>query len=80
MKILLVNVTEKITVSGQKIFQDVFDKVCGNSHELVMRNVTRGMTRLPDAIYNYVRLHNTRSLCERVIEANNEGFDAILTN
>ena len=79
MKILLVNVTEGMPERVQGIFQNLFEKVCGSHNELTIRDTTPGLTRMMDTAYSYARLINSRSFCERAIEAQNEGFDAVLT-
>jgi len=79
MKILLVSVNEAMPESVQQIYQNVFGKVCGSSNNLVIRSVTKATARMTDVVYSYGRLHNSRSFCERAMEAQNEGFDAIVT-
>ena len=78
MKILLVSVNEAMPESVQDIYQNVFAKVCRSSNNLVIRSVTRATTRMTDVVYSYGRMHNNRSFCERAIEAQNEGFDAVV--
>ena len=79
MKVLLVSVTEAMPEKAQEIYQDVFRKICGNSNELVIRDVTPGMTRMPDLVHSYARLINAKSFCDRTVEAQAEGFDAVVT-
>ena len=79
MKTLLVSVTEAMPEEVQRVYREVLSKVCRNSSELVIRDVTPGLTRLTDLVYAYGRMLNNRSFCERVIEAQREGFDAVVT-
>lgn len=80
MKVLLINVTENLPEEVQGIFQEVFHKVCRGSNELVIRDITPGLTRMTDLIYGYGRMINARPFCERAIEAQRQGFDAVVTN
>ena len=80
MKTLLVSVTEAVPDKVQEIYQKVFAKVCSDSNTLVIRDVTPGITRMMDMAYRYAHLLASRSFCERVIEAQQEGFDAVVTN
>ena len=79
MKFLFVSFTEAMPEKVQEIYQNVFRKICGNSNELVIRDVTPGLTRMTDMIYSYGHLLNNRSFCDRTVEAQAEGFDAVVT-
>lgn len=80
MKILLVSATEAMPDRVHKIYQSVFAKVCSGSDTLVIRDVTPGITRMTDYAYRYAHLIASRSFCERAVEAQQEGFDAVVTN
>lgn len=79
MRILLVNVTESMPEVLEKVLHEVFSKVCRESTELTIRCISPGMTRLSDLSYAYGRSLNVKSYCERVIEAQHQGFDAVVT-
>ena len=79
MKALLVSVNEAMPEAFQQVYQGVFSRVCGDSHELVIRSVTQATTRMTDVPYSYARMFNNVSFCDRVIEAQEEGFDVVVT-
>jgi len=79
MKLLLVCVTEGKFPQMESVWHDLFNKICGDSSELVIRDTTPGLTRVQDLVYSWGRMQNSRSFCERAIEAQREGFDAVTT-
>jgi len=79
MRILLASVTEPTPEIFEDALHKVFSKVCRDSTELTIRRISPGATRLTDVSYAYGRLLNSRGFCESVIEARQEGFDAVVT-
>ena len=79
MKILLVNVTESTGEVFDSVLHECFNKVCRDSTELTIRSISPGVARLSDLAYAYSRLLNSREFCESVIEAQQKGFDAVVT-
>ena len=79
MKILLANVTQALPEAFEEILHDIFSKVCRDSSELVIRCISPSVARLTDVSYAYNRLLNSKEFCESVIQAQREGFDAVIT-
>jgi len=79
MRILLVNITASTGEVFDRVLHECFSKVCRDSTELTIRSISPGVPSLSDLAYAYSRLLNSREFCESVIQAQQEGFDAVIT-
>ena len=78
MKLYYVNITEeKISGPYLDILKTIATKVLRPDTEMVIRSVEPGLTRAFD-LHPYFGFLNKRSIIERAIEAEKEGFDAVV--
>lgn len=79
MKTLLVSITDPIPHVMEDALLRTFRKICRDSSELDIECSRPALTRLPDLAYAYNRMLNSTHFCERVIKAQEQGYDAVIT-
>jgi hypothetical protein len=79
MRIFLASVTESIPKVMEDALNENFRKVCRPSTELTIEPLSPALTRLTDLASSYGRCLNTASFCRSVLNAQQEGFDAVVT-